>query len=95
MQHPAICEFPSRVFYKGKLKTDASVIRRRSGLRLGGFWPQGEDYPMVFCQVEGEEGSGHIGSRESAKVDSQSKFNQTEAGKIVSTNHTITPIIIK
>ena len=48
---------------------------------------------MVFCQVEGEEGSGHIGSRESAKVDSQSKFNQTEAGKIVSINHIRTPII--
>ena len=66
------------------LKTDSSVLRRRSGLRLGGFWPRGEDCPMVFCQVEGEEESGHIGSRQSAKVDSQSKFNPTEAGKIVS-----------
>ena len=39
---------------------------------------------MVFCQVEGEEESGHIGGRVSAKVDSQSKFNQKEAEKIVS-----------
>ena len=84
MQHPAICEFPSQAFYEGKLKTDASVVRRHSGLHLGGFWPRGEDCPMVFCQVEGEEESGHIGSRQSAKVDSQSKFNPTEATKIVS-----------
>ena len=84
LQHRAICEFPSKVFYDRQLKTDESVDRRRSGLDLAGFWPRGEQLPIVFCQVEGEENTGHIGSRGNSKVDSQSKFNQREATKIVS-----------
>lgn len=83
MQHPRICEFPSKTFYGGKLKTDESVVRRRNRLNLGNFWPQGEEYPMVFCQVVGEEGNGHIGS---TRVEAQSKFNCIEAKKIVSTS---------
>ena len=81
MQHPAICDFPSHEFYEGRLKTDGSVIRRGDVLKLKRFWPQGERYPMVFCQVVGEEDDGY--SRRS-KVDSQSKFNKTEAERIVS-----------
>ena len=84
LQHKAICEFPSKAFYGGKLKTDQSVERRHSGLSLGGFWLRGEELPIVFCQVEGEEETGHIGSRGNSKVNSQSKFNTTEAKKIVS-----------
>ena len=80
LQHPAICEFPSKAFYNGRLKTDPSVMRRQSGLNLTHFWPK-RDSPIVFCQVEGEEETGHIGSRGSS---SQSKFNMTEAKKIVS-----------
>ena len=83
-QHPEICDFPSRAFYEGKLQTDPSVMRRRSGFNLAGFWPQGEGCPIVFCQVEGEEETGYIGSKGNNKVDSQSKFNTTEAKKIVS-----------
>ncbi|CAI8047999.1 Helicase with zinc finger domain 2 [Geodia barretti] len=79
LQHPAICEFPSKAFYNGRLKTDPSVMRRQSGLNLTHFWPK-HDSPIVFCQVEGEEETGHIGSRGSS---SQSKFNMTEAKKIV------------
>ena len=55
------------------------------------IWPtsgpgiyRGEEWPIVFCQVEGEEETGHIGSTGSSKVDSKSKFNMTEAKKIVS-----------
>ena len=84
LQHPAICEFPSRAFYEGKLKTDKSVERRHSGLHLNSFWPRGEQKPMVFCQVEGEEDSGYLGLKGRTKVESQSKFNQKEAKKIVS-----------
>ena len=81
MQHPAICDFPSHEFYEGKLKTDSSVKRRGDVLNLKRFWPQGERYPMVFCQVVGEEDDGYSGR---PKVDTQSKFNKTEAEKIVS-----------
>ena len=84
LQHPAICEFPSRIFYEGRLKTDKSVERRYSGLHLNSFWPRGEEKPMVFCQVEGEENSGYLGPKGRTKVESQSKFNQKEAKKIVS-----------
>ena len=83
LQHPMICEFPSQAFYRGRLKTDPSV-ERRAGLDLKGFWPQGERLPMVFCQMEGEEDSGHIGSGGGANVESKSKFNKDEAKKIVS-----------
>ena len=86
LQHSAICEFPSKVFYNGRLKTDSLVGRRRCDLDLAHFWPRyrGEEWPIVFCQVEGEEETGHIGSRGNSKVDSKSKFNMTEAKKIVS-----------
>ena len=84
LQHTEICKFPSNEFYENHLITDESISRRRSGLNLTHFWPRGEEWPIVFCQVVGEEESGHTGSKGSAKVDSQSKYNPTEAEKIVS-----------
>lgn len=47
---------------------------------------------MVFCQVEGEEDSGHIGSGGGgANVEPTSKFNRREARKIVSiSNQSVT-----
>ena len=88
LQHPAICEFPSKEFYEGNLETDSSVKRRHVPWNLANFWPRyrGKEWPIVFCQVEGKEENGHIGSRGNSKVDSQSKFNVTEAKKIVSKN---------
>ena len=86
LQHPAICDFPSKQFYDNQLKTDSSVTRRRVAWNLANFWPRGKEWPIVFCQVEGVEETGHIGSRGNSKVDSQSKFNVTEAKKIVSKN---------
>ena len=84
LQHPALCDFPSQVFYDRQLKTDESVEGRFTGLDLEDFWPQGERLPMVFCQMEGEEDSGHVGSGGGANVESKSKFNKDEAKKIVS-----------
>ena len=62
--------------------TDPSIDGRSSGLNLAHFWPRykGKEWPIVFCQVEGKE---RTGSRGNTKVDSQSKFNETEARKIV------------
>ena len=73
-------------FYEKCLKTDGSVSRRRSGLNLGHFWPRqsGEEQPIVFCQVEGDEESGHFGN---TKVDPHSIYNLREAEKIVSKNN--------
>ncbi|CAI8034546.1 Uncharacterized ATP-dependent helicase MJ0104 [Geodia barretti] len=62
-----------------RLKTDPSVMRRQSGLNLTHFWPK-HDSPIVFCQVEERKRLDTLGQEESS---SQSKFNMTEAKKIV------------
>ena len=48
------------------------------------FWPQGENKPFVFVNIEGREGSEHTGQRGKAKVGLESKYNKDEAKKIVS-----------
>ena len=83
IQHPALCRFPSEAFYEGRLKTDASV-RTRPTTALGGFWPQGEQRPMVFCDMAGREEQVHTGMKGTTKVGMESKYNTEEAKKIVS-----------
>jgi len=60
---------------------------------LEGFWPNGKNCPIAFCDVEGkeEDGSSHD------KVHQDSKSNQTEAEKIVSLSQApiLTRIIFK
>ena len=84
MQHPAICKFPSREFYNGKLKTGHGVVKNRAEevARLQEFWPQ-KGIPFVFCDIIGSEGV-HIGQKGKARVGIESKYNEKEARKIVS-----------
>ena len=80
LQHREICEFPSKEFYRSRLQTDVSVSRRHSGLNLSHFWPRGEECPIVFCQMEGVDECGYRGR---TPVDPKSRYNSTEAEKIV------------
>jgi len=81
LQHKALCEFPSREFYDGKLKTDSSVPTREA--RLRDFWPKGGNKPFVFCDVIGREAETHTGQKGTARVGLESKYNKEEARKIV------------
>ena len=82
-QHSAICEFPSRHFYEGRLKTAESVKERDPGPVK--FWPSvhfsGRFLPIVFCHVEGQEQSTAISSSHSNE---SSKSNEKEVIKAVS-----------
>ena len=84
LQHPAICEFPSKQFYEGKLETDRSVKERApDGVD---FWPardeQDQHVPFVFCHVEGTEDALVVTTEEGSE---QSKSNVAEQKKTVKT----------
>ena len=49
-QHEAICEFPSRSFYDGRLITPPSV-KNRLPLVPPSIWPGGGSHPMAFCTL--------------------------------------------
>lgn len=53
--------------------------------RLKSFWPApaklGQNFPMAFCHVEGEEESSSI---KTAHSNEQSKANEKEVKKVVS-----------
>ncbi|XP_065918858.1 uncharacterized protein [Dysidea avara] len=73
--HDAICKFPSEQFYDGQLITDQSVSQQFCSLE--GFWPNGPNCPIAFCDVEGKEEDGSIDH----KVYRESKRNRIEADK--------------
>ena len=87
LQHPALCEFPSREFYDRKLTTDDNVrFRKDREAHLQRFWPQGKERPFVFCNVVGREAETHTGQKGTARVGLESKYNKEEAMKIVRTS---------
>ncbi len=51
---------------------------------LEGFWPAGPRYPIVFCDIIGEETQEETGTIDGKKVGIESKHNHTEAKKAVS-----------
>ncbi|WP_411016847.1 AAA domain-containing protein, partial [Salmonella sp. s51944] len=54
--HEEICKFPSITFYNGKLETAADVIMRRVSEEFPQrIWPNGYNFPRVFCHVVGVE----------------------------------------
>lgn len=77
-----MCEFPSKEFYEGRLKSDYSVRFRSFDVR--NFWPRGKQSPFVFCDVEGQEETAKAGVKETTRVGMASKFNKREAMKVVS-----------
>ena len=77
------------------LQTSPFVGQKYDGRldRLDGFWPQGRDLPLVFCDVIGEEEENHTGHRGTARVGLESKRNTKEARKIVRISTNAVPII--
>ena len=86
LQLPCLCEFPSREFYDGKLKTSRGVVRRYSNetYHLRNFWPN-NDMQFIFCNVVGKEEDHYNTGRDGATAFGiESKINNEEAKKIVS-----------
>lgn len=88
-QHEAICDFPSKHFYDGRLKTALSVKKRNNPeTKLDVFWPgpKKSDCPILFCNIIGKEEdykAGCITAEEKMNIGIDLKFNQTEAKKVV------------
>ena len=85
-----MCEFPSREFYDGKLRTSRTVVQRYSTKLecLKNFWPTRQKQ-FVFCNVVGSEDEHHTSQDGAAAVGVESKRNNKEAKKIVSPVHTL------
>ena len=66
------------MFYDGELLTDHSVTANFIPIKK--FWPQGRDYPLAFCNIEGREGGAVSGNKKSSLL---SKSNADEARKVV------------
>ncbi|KAK6171546.1 hypothetical protein SNE40_019712 [Patella caerulea] len=76
--HEGIMEFPSNMFYDGKLKTGTKRQRRRAELDI---WPNGRRHPTVLCHTEGEEDTLTVSTEDGSE---QSKSNQKEVDYVVS-----------
>ena len=65
--------------------TAKSVIERKNPeTKLEGFWPRGQNCPIVFINLVGKEEETKIGSEGKKKIGTDSKFNTMEAKKAVS-----------
>lgn len=65
------------------LKTDQSVLDREDNEDLENFWPRGNEFPIMFVDVVGEEGQDIDSSKREAKVGVDSKYNLKEAELVV------------
>ena len=85
-QHPSICEFPSKQFYDGKLKTHRELYRRPAPGRLMSFMQRahGKHCPILFCDLMSRESESHTGHHKAVRVGLESKYNPTEADYLVS-----------
>ena len=82
IQIHSICEFPSNQFYEGKLKTSQRLAYRHQLTGLERFWPS--KYPFLFCDLMSSEKESHTGHHKAVRVGLESKYNQTEAIRVVS-----------
>ncbi|CAC5356757.1 unnamed protein product [Mytilus coruscus] len=76
--HPKICEFPSKHFYDGELKTHPGVGTSHQPLQM---WPHtiNEHCPHVFCHVEGDE---EMLTVKTEAGNEQSRFNDAEVKQV-------------
>ncbi|VDI41014.1 Hypothetical predicted protein [Mytilus galloprovincialis] len=74
----SICEFPSRMFYDGKLKTANDKIGRP--LKPLKMWQKSNGIPRVFCHVEGEEEILTVKTKEGNE---QSRSNMREIEQVL------------
>ena len=85
MQHPSICDFPSRQFYDGNLVAANEVSERRwSGKLPSHIWKRQKTHRCVFIHVEGTEDTSGIDAKGSY---TESRSNQKEAQKVVSESY--------
>lgn len=82
-QHKAICEFPSRWFYDGKLQCAVNCNRYQTAPSMlpRRLWRGGQTCPILFCHVEGQEETQYVMTDEASD---NSKSNQKEAEQAVS-----------
>ncbi|XP_055954676.1 helicase with zinc finger domain 2-like isoform X2 [Patella vulgata] len=76
--HEGIMEFPSNMFYDGKLRTGTKRQRTKAELDI---WPNGRRHPTVLCHTEGEEDTLTVSTEDGSE---QSKSNQKEVDYVVS-----------
>ncbi|XP_076094312.1 3'-5' exoribonuclease HELZ2-like [Mytilus galloprovincialis] len=77
--HPKICEFPSKHFYDGELKTHPGVGTSHQPLQM---WPRtmADHWPHVFCHVEGDE---EMLTVKTEAGNEQSRFNEAEVKQVM------------
>ena len=80
LQHPQICDFPSKQFYGGNLKTARKYISRNDQLDI---WPRDEHnvYPHVFVHIDGQERFLSVSTEEGNE---KSRSNLQEVQYVVS-----------
>ncbi|PIK57868.1 putative helicase with zinc finger domain 2-like [Apostichopus japonicus] len=78
--HEEICRFPSEAFYEGELQTAQAVKNRGFDEQTGRIWPNGPDYPRVFCHVVGVEEMLTVRSEEGNEM---SRSNPLEIYQVV------------
>ncbi|XP_043945796.1 helicase with zinc finger domain 2 [Protopterus annectens] len=89
--HEDICDFPSKEFYYGRLKTDPQLANRPPSVF---YHPKNKSCPIVFGHVEGKELSLVVSTEEGNE---NSKGNMEEVAHVVriakwlTLNGTITP----
>ncbi|XP_055954677.1 helicase with zinc finger domain 2 [Patella vulgata] len=76
--HEGIMEFPSNMFYDGKLRTGTKRQSKKAELDI---WPNGRRHPTVLCHTEGEEDTLTVSTEDGSE---QSKRNQNEVDYVVS-----------
>ena len=75
--------------------TTGDSVRNRSDseAHLISFWPQGAIKPFVFCDMIGKEAVNYTGQEGTARVGLESKYNEKEAKKIVTSDIHECPIL--
>jgi len=78
--HYEIQQFPSKQFYKGKLRIGLNHIQMEASKPSGDFWPAGPKKPIAFCHVEGAEKTQVVTT---GIAGANSCFNMEEIDKVI------------
>ena len=83
--HPTLLEFPSRLFYQGKLASGADLVQASRMLKFFRV-PQFKPYPLLFCGVNG---------RHDHELHSVSLFNSKEVVRCVELCAELLPVYVQ
>jgi len=83
LQHAAICDFPSKGFYDGRLRCakNCHQYQLEDSELPANVWPGGLGNPVVFCNVVGTETTQSVMTDDASE---HSKSNVVEAEHAVS-----------